>query len=417
MDKRIVLVSSVQPTANPRLVKEAVLLRASGYAVTVVYCPMSPWADKFDTELFAKHPGIKWVRAGYHPIKQKGLYQWARLRRKLYHLIFFVAGNRFDAAVRSFAFYSQELTHATVSQKADLYIGHNLGALPSVVKAAHANAAKAAFDFEDFHRGEGLTNSMHWKKVKATEDKYIPSLIHATTASPLITETYRKIYTTIHFSTINNCFPRSYGKEQVPDLPVKPLKLFWFSQFVGPNRGLETVIAAIGRTNNPYIILSLLGNCNEERKQYLLRHAKESGLAIEQIQFLTAVREDEIVKIAAQHHIGLAAEVPHILNREICLTNKLFMYLLAGNAVIFSNTQAQSSLLATYPEIGSIYEQGDIDGLASVLENYVSDEALLQKQRLASLQLGKEKLNWDIESKFLIQHVRNCLADNTSQPS
>jgi glycosyltransferase involved in cell wall biosynthesis len=407
---KIVLISSGQPSANPRLVKEALALEGAGYSVTVVYCPMSPWADEFDAALFAQHPGIRWIPAGYHTVHQKQKFQWARLRRKFYHLVFRIAGNRADAAVRSFAFYSQELTEAALVQKADLYIGHNIGALPSVVKAAKKHHAKAAFDFEDFHRGEEQAYSMHWKKVKAIEDRYVPALTSATTASPLITEAYRELYPAIRFETINNCFPLAYGKEQLPGLPEKPLKLFWFSQFVGPKRGLETVIAAIGKTGNPNIQLSLLGNCNGERKKYFLELAKAYLLEPEQLCFLEPVTEKDIVSIAAQHHIGLAVEVPHILNREICLTNKLFMYLLAGNAVLFSNTKAQARLLATYPGIGQMYEQGDVDQLTHLLQAYMENPQLLLKHRQESLRLGKEELNWEAESRILLQHVSNSLS-------
>ncbi len=409
MHQTIVLVSSVQPSANPRLVKEALALEAAGYAVTVVYCPLSPWADEFDAVLFAQHPGIRWIAAGYHPLHQKQKYQLARFRRKFYHLLFRVAGNRADAAVRSFAFYSQELTEAAMAQKADLYIGHNIGALPSVVQAAKKNKAKAAFDFEDFHRGEEKVYSLHWKKVKAIEDRYVPSLANATTASPLITEAYQELYPAIRFQTVNNCFPLVYGKDQLAELPAKPLKLFWFSQFVGPKRGLETVMEAMGKTGNPNIQLSLLGNCKGNRKQYFQDKAAEYALQPEQLHFLAPVTEKEIVSIAAQHHIGLAVEVPHILNREVCLTNKLFMYLLAGNAVLFSNTKAQARLLSTYPGIGLMYEQADVEQLTSLLQAYIADPQLLRQQRNESLRLGKEELNWEKESKLFLQYVSSSL--------
>jgi hypothetical protein len=412
MDQTIVLVSSAQPSANPRLVKEAVSLASAGYSVTVVYCPLSIWADEFDANLFIQHPGIRWIAAGYHPLLQKGLFQWARLRRKFYHLLFRVAGDRGDAAVRSFAFYSQELTDAAIAQKADLYIGHNIGALPSVVQAAAKNHAKAAFDFEDFHRGEEQVLSLHWKKVKAIEDKYVPALISATTASPLITEAYRELYPGIHFQTINNCFPLAYGVEQLQALPLKSLKLFWFSQFIGPKRGLETVIAAIGKAGNASIQLSLLGNCKGDRKKYFLELAALHGLEPEQLQFLSPVTEKEIVSIASQHHIGLAVEVPHVLNREICLTNKLFMYLLAGNAVLFSHTKAQARLLASHPGIGYLYEQEDKEQLTRLLNAYLADPQLLHSQREESLRLGREELNWEKESLIFLECVRSSYLNN-----
>jgi len=52
--KKIVIVSSGQPSANPRIVKEAVAFSETGYQVKVIYCSLSPWADEFDKKLFSQ---------------------------------------------------------------------------------------------------------------------------------------------------------------------------------------------------------------------------------------------------------------------------------------------------------------------------------------------------------------------------
>jgi glycosyltransferase involved in cell wall biosynthesis len=409
MGKRIVLVSSAQPTANPRMVKEALTLFATGYTVSVIYCPASLWADTFDAELFTMYPEINWVCVGYHPVKQKRLYQWARLRRKFYHLMFYVAGNKFDAAVRSFAFYSQELTLAAIAHKADLYIGHNIGALPSVVKAAQKNGSKVAFDFEDFHRGEDVPSSVHWKKTKTIEDCYVKLLTYATAASPLISKTYKELYPELNIQTINNCFPVSYRSNACTELPTHPLRLFWFSQFVGPRRGLETIIKAIGLLGNPSVQLTLLGNCNKDRKDFFINLAGQYNLLPQQLQFIEPVHEREIVRIASFHHIGLACEPGRDINNEIALSNKLFMYLLAGNAVLFSNTRAHADFRQKHPQVGQVYEQGNVEQIAGILKSYYEQQELLNAQRSSAFELGEKIFNWEEESKILLEQVKHVL--------
>ncbi|MEJ7610055.1 MAG: hypothetical protein WKF88_02635 [Ferruginibacter sp.] len=145
INKRIVIISSGQPSANPRAVKEALALHKEGYAVKFIYCPLSPWADRFDEKLFSVHPGITWIRVGYHPLKQKWSYRFARLRKKILAL----AGR----SARNYALFSQELKNEACKHKADLYIGHNLGAIEATVTAAGKFNGKAGFDAEDFHRG------------------------------------------------------------------------------------------------------------------------------------------------------------------------------------------------------------------------------------------------------------------------
>ena len=91
MGKHICIVSSGQPSANPRLLKEAIAYREAGHDVTVVYCPLSAWADVYDRDIFNKYPSIKWICAGYHSKEQKALYFLGRIRQKIY-AAFFKAG-------------------------------------------------------------------------------------------------------------------------------------------------------------------------------------------------------------------------------------------------------------------------------------------------------------------------------------
>ena len=57
MAKKIVLISSGQPSLKPRLVKEADTLSANGYEVTVLYSYWNNWGTKFDKVLL---PAKKW---------------------------------------------------------------------------------------------------------------------------------------------------------------------------------------------------------------------------------------------------------------------------------------------------------------------------------------------------------------------
>lgn len=402
---KIVLVSSGQPSANPRLVKEAIAYAEAGHAVTVVYCPLSPWADAYDKELFQQYPAVKWISAGYHATKQKAGYLFARIRQKIYAALFKAGLRHAFVAVRSMALFTQELNAVAGAVKGDVYIGHNLSALPVAVAAAHKHGAKAVFDFEDFHRGEDKEGSLHWQKTTIVENQYVPRLRYATTASPLITANYVQLYPTVQFTTINNCFPIRYLQLQVVPAENTVLKLFWFSQFIGKKRGLETVVEAIGLTGVHNIQLTLLGNCTDDMRSYFHALAKANGLQEQQLQFVPAVAEQQISAIAASHHLGLACEVPHILNREICLTNKIFMYLLAGNAILFSNTKAQQHFYKNYPDTGFIYEHNNAKQLAALLQQYLREPELLNRQRLSSGTLGKTFFNWETEQQQLLQLI------------
>lgn len=406
----IVFVTSAQPSANPRLLKEAKSLQHTGYLVSVIWCPISPWADKFDQQLFNEFPSIKWIKAGYHAKTEPIGYWYARIRQKIWLFIYKLIGNHFDAAIKSLVLYSQELTYLALQQKAVLYIGHNLGALPALFIASKKYKAKSIFDFEDYHRGESYENSLETKRVIDVENNYIPLVSSITTASSSISNAYKKIFPDKLITTINNCFSLKYATESVIKIPQSPLKLFWFSQYIGKKRGLENIIQAMSFFPSNDIKLTLLGTSTNEIQNYLYDIIDNYNLSREQIIFLSPVSEKKIVQIASEHHIGLASEYSHNTNRDLCLTNKIFTYLLAGNALILSDTYAQKSFLSENPGIGSLYEQNSVKELTSVLKSYLGDSELLMFHRQNALELAKVKYNWDIEQHQFIYIVKSVLA-------
>lgn len=407
MPYTITVISSGQPSANPRLVKEAIALSDSGYNVTVVYVPISPWADTFDERLFHKYPQIRFVKAGYHPEKQKWGYLVARARRKVMSRIFKHAGDILDAADYSTILFGQELLRTTKKHKADLYIAHNLGALPVAVKVARMHKSKVGFDAEDYHRGEFHDHTLEEQQTKYLENKYFPKLDYLSVASPLIGQVYLELFPQINPVVINNVFPI----QKLKYLPVKSastLKLFWFSQTIGKSRGIEDVIKAMGLTMDLPISLTLLGNITPEMKNFFLKLADEAAVKRDKINFIPPVQEDEIFKIASCYDIGIGGELTVFYNREYCLSNKIFTYLIAGNALVLSDTQAQKKFLTDFPLVGSLYK--DAISLASIFRRYVENKELLALHQKNARELAVNELNWETESKKLVSIVGSVLS-------
>ncbi|GAB3195575.1 glycosyltransferase involved in cell wall biosynthesis [Pontibacter aydingkolensis] len=405
----IVLVSSGQPSANPRLVKEAVALNDDGYNVTVIYVPISPWADEFDEELFRTHPTIKFIQAGYHIESQRWSYKWSRFRRKLLVALYKITGDKFNIADYSTALFGQELLKEAIKQKADLYVAHNLAALPAAVKAARLNAAKVGFDAEDFHREEFNSSGVEKTLTIQIENKYFPHLDYLSVASPLIGKAYAEIFPELNPLIINNVFSAKVNPP-IASNGSSTLRLFWFSQSIGRGRGIETIIKAMGILNDVSISLTLLGNISAEMKSYLLKIADEAAAPSSYITFNPPVAEAEIFKIASQHDIGVGGEIPSCLNREFCLTNKIFTYLLAGNALVLSDTQAQKKFLEDYPAVGSIFRSEEPESLAYVLRQYANEPDLLVTHRMNAREIALNELNWEKEKEKFIDKVVSVLS-------
>lgn len=302
-----------------------------------------------------------------------------------------------------------DLLKKAKSIKADLYIAHVHAALPAAVKAAKKNNARCGFDAEDFHRREAddNTNSFYFKISKYLDDKYLPTADYLTTASPLISREYEKLYPGLKNVAINNVFESDKRLKTYPN-NEQPIKLFWFSQTIGPGRGLEDVIQALTLLNDFPFELHLLGDAESSVKSdFLKRLNNQSG----KIHFYEPIPPDHIIPFANQFDIGLALEKNAPYNREICLTNKIFTYVQSGLAVIASDTEAQTALMNQYPSIGKVYHGSNVQSLAEILLYYHQNRDKLFETRSAALNTAHRQLNWESESQKFLTLVKQTIGE------
>lgn len=396
--KRIILITTGQPSCNPRIVKEANALTAAGYDVTVLYSFFIQWAEDKDAELLKK---VKWKykQIGGSPTGNKKLYWYTRLRFKLANKLSNSSINRGAIAEQAQARAFKELLQEAKSLQADWYIGHNLGTLAVAVKAAQHNGTKAGFDFEDYHRGEGHTDEV-LKRTIYLEEKYLPSLSYFSGASETITSKTSENHPGFCGKTITllNCFPLA----NQPLLNLKrdtdqSLHLFWFSQTIGLNRGIELLIEALNLINNKSIHLTLAGRCSNEIVDFMNKQINK----FPNIHFTGVIQPEKLPFLSSNFDVGLALETGFSINNDIALSNKIFTYLLAGNAVVLSNTTMQSAFNAKY-KIGESFAVNDAASLAHKISSYF-DTNKLNAQKQYNYKLAKEIFNWENESKKLLE--------------
>ncbi len=401
--KKIVLITTGQPSGNPRIVKEANALQMAGFEVAVLYCFFIQWSEEKDRVLL-QHVAWKYKMVGGSPHNQKWLYLFTRLRSRLAGILMRFTGH-FLLAERIQARAFDELLAEAKNIKADWYIGHNLGALAVAVKAAIFNGAKCGFDFEDYHRGEfNMEEKQTLQRIIFLENKYVPFLNYFSTASEMITGATKKDhpYFQLPAITILNCFPLTqqpvFKKKNEDD---NSLNLFWFSQTIGINRGLEVLINAMRKLNDFSIHLTLAGRCDDAMKNYIKTHAVEM---LDNMHFAGIIQPGEVPTFAAQFDVGMAIELTSPVNRNICLTNKIFTYLLAGNAIILSETSMQSAFNKTY-NVGESFDSNDEQALMEKIKYYKNREQL-NVQKCYNYQLANNELNWEKESKKLLAVIQ-----------
>ena len=188
-----------------------------------------------------------------------------------------------------------------------------------------------------------------------------------------------------------------------PATSSKTLKLFWFSQTVGPNRGLEDVMAALMLLNDKDIELTLAGRV---RQDVLLNFKPIIQALPGRVLYTGVVDPHSLHELAAEQDVGLALEQKIPENRNVCLTNKIFTYMLAGNAIIFSETDAQKQLNDEH-SLGISFGNANVNALANAIA-YYKDEKKLQVQKEHNIQLAATVFNWEVEGQKLIRVIADC---------
>lgn len=407
---KIVIITTTQPAINPRLVKEANALSEIGFNVTVLYSHKIKWADDADKKIIANAPWEA-VLIGGSPSKHHVSFFYTRIRQRFFVWLNKKGIEKYTVAEKTEArCYTEKLQWAK-KMKAAFYIGHNLGSLPIVVKAAAYHKTNAGFDYEDYHRNEyALHNFRRTNRIIFLEEKYIPLVDYLSFSSLAIQEQIHADFPGFKkpMVVLLNSFPLKYAALE-KKIPNNTLKLLWFSQTIGPNRGLEGLFEALLLLNDKNISLTLAGRVRNDVEELYKRKAEK---IVGTVLFAGILEPHELHNFAAAHDVGLALEPSFSMNNDLALSNKIFTYLMAGNAIIYSETTAQKKF---YDEskTGQYFKPGDVQGLANCISYYKNAENLT-KQKEYNLLLAKEKYNWETESVKLVNLFEKAILPEVS---
>jgi glycosyltransferase involved in cell wall biosynthesis len=405
---RICLVTPGHLSTNPRLVKEAQALTRAGYTVQIVHGQYSPWGVQHDR-------GVTEPAWTTYPVcfgrQQADLITHIRQRSVQ------------NAAFKAFRFGARspivaQAAHAPVTRdlirttcaapRADLYVAHYTAALPAAAEAARKHAARYAFDAEDFHLGE-FPERPEYENAKAIirriEKTYLPEAAYVTAASPLIARAYADTYGLPEPVTILNVVSRANAPaapEHAGSATPGP-SMYWFSQTIGPGRGLETALSAIARCRSkPHFYIR--GIVAVGYRENLERLAASLDIT-RRVHLLQPVPPAELERAGSAFDFGFCGEESVILNRQFALANKVFSYMCSGLPMALSATAAHRRFSAEKAAYAFVF--GDAQDLASKLDEYFSEPVRLSHARAAAFNAAASIYNWEQESRKLLRIVES----------
>ncbi len=409
---RVCLISPGHLSTNPRIMKEARALRAVGHAVHVICGRFTPWGTASDAPLITEMPTTTAVPFGPTEASHATYLRQSTICHGARSLVRYglMRQNLVEAAHNPVV---RDLTAAAQRVQADLYIAHYVAALPAAARAARRHDAAYAFDAEDFHLGDLPDTPEHsFEKhvVRAIEERYLSGAIYVTAASPLIAEAYAEAYGIPLPSVIMNVFPRT----NAPSVPTARglaqfgPSIYWFSQTIGPGRGLETVLEAVALAQSkPHCYLRGLPLIGYD--VHLRNIAAQAGIA-ERLHFLDRAPPDELERLGANFDTGYVGEMPETVSRQLALTNKLFSYLLGGVPSFVTDIPAHRLLAPELGEAVTLFPCGDAVALAIAIDNLLADQKRLAAARAHAWYLGQTRFNWDMEQTRLIESVGKVMA-------
>lgn len=398
---RFCLITPYHISLQPRTLREADSLCEAGHDVRVISLQSDRTLTRSDACLVKtrrwRSEAVDLCRFGTHGRSWlfEGVYS------KLAESLFRIGLETTGAAARGYVRGTSPLIALASKEPADWFIAHTQGALPVAAAAARRWKSRLGFDCEDLL---AETQPRFRSILRKIEGDYLPHCDYISVPSQCLGSRLVENYRIDPPIVLNNSFPLRLRETVVPPAERKrklPLRLYWMSQTIGPGRGIEEAIEAIGIVGDS-TELNLQGRVSDEYRNILVGLAQRHHVR-RRLVFHPFQSQDDLVGSMGQFDIGLALERSEHRNYSLTTTNKLFSYFLAGLAVIATDTPGQKEVLEQAPDAGLLYSAGQSKTLASYLKRWIENPGTLHAAQQAAWDAAGQKFCWDVEKEKLFR--------------
>lgn len=413
MDKaRILILIGAHLWTSPRSQKEAEALASAGHDVTI----SGIWFDEQGASRDAKiAAGKPWkfrpaldIRAATASGRVRNVA--VRARRRIDCELCSRYGWKFAAAL---GYGAHGLLRTALAHSADLTIVHSEANL-WVGNQLLDRGLKVGVDFEDWFsedmRGDSRqAHAMRW--LQQLEQRLLRDCNYSITTSAAMSDALARRYGVPPPAVVYNVFPFSERDaldgvyDDRRDLTVP--SVHWFSQTIGPGRGLEIFFAAVQAISTPFEIHlrgRMAADYSESFQRLVPSHVRQ------RLFIHDTVATDTLLSRIAEHDIGLALETSDRASRQLSITNKLFQYMQGGLAMIATDTKGQAEVFSLEPEIGLMIPNNDATALTHALTRFLTDSGHLRTARAASLEAARRTFCWERQRGTVVECAERALA-------
>jgi len=412
----IVILTGNHLCHNPRVLKEAATLAQTGFNVEVLGAWIDPVLKARDLELLTRAPFrftpvLDLVQSNPSAKLQKLVF---RLRNKAGQLAYRLCGvsNRWQ-----FGYAVSALGWVARRRKADLFIAHSEAGL-LVARDLLDSGRRVSVDMEDWFSEDLLPEARKNRPVQLLrhfEQKLLRQGAYATCPSRAMSEALAREYGCPPPMVIYNAFQWS-DRESFDGL-LKDRRdrqfpsIHWYSQTLGPGRGLEDLLAALPLVQHEAEI-HLRGNPVAGFDGWLAHRVPEGWRG--RIFVHGLVSNEELLSRIAEHDIGFAGEMKYSRSRDLTITNKILHYLLAGLAVIASDTAGQQEVAEQVPDAVLLYPSGNASTLAARLNELLGSPERLTSSKAAALRAAEQIFCWERQERVLLESIMRAVGAPTT---
>jgi glycosyltransferase involved in cell wall biosynthesis len=409
---RIVLISGNSLCHNPRVMKAATTLARHGYDVHVLGAWLEADLKARDRAMLAQAP------FRFEPVFDATLprfqniaaHMLRRAQRKaanaLYGLTGWQSRDQLGYGVGRLLARAQAL-------KADLYIAHSEPAL-YVAWRLMQGGHRTGVDMEDWY-SEDLPADVRAQRplglLRRLESELLVKGAYATCPSRVMSEALAAAYGSKPPDVIYNAFPAA--ERAAMDGVRKDRRntgvpsIYWFSQTLGPGRGLEDLIAALPLLDRD-IEIHLRGRAAPGLEEWIRSQTPERW---RQRVFLHPLApNEELLSRIAEHDIGYAGEQNYCRNKDLTVSNKVLHYLLGGLAVVASDTAGQREVADQALGAVALYRSGSPQALAQALDSLIGSPGRLARAKSASLHAAEQAFCWERQQGALLKAAAVALS-------
>jgi len=334
-----------------------------------------------------------------------GSYRWDLLRFRRRISFEFANWLPLESLVAmGYAYGNPEVARLAGRERADLYVAYQHNSLPAAVSAARRHRSRFALDAQDLLAdcsAEPINLVANLEKRFLSRCAYISTMCHA--AAKRLEETNRLARMPIVLHNTPSLLERAGVVPPSRRAPSDPISLYWFGQTIGAHSCARQVLDAMPLLCKP-VQLVLRGRADEPFVTDLQRQAERLRLS-ERLQILPRAEPTEMVRLAAEHDILLGTQPGTDLFHQMAIGNKVFTGMMAGLALALSDTIAHRELMTEARGCGFLFRDGDVESLASQLNELLANREKLERMKATSWNLAESTFNWEGESKALLDTI------------